>query len=265
MTKRLIVQIDEGRCDGCGLCVPSCAEGAIQIREGKARLVSDVYCDGLGACLAECPRGAITIVEREADAFDEEAARRHAGRAISPLSPGGRGVGGEGAVPRSSCPGTAVQNFKPTALPILGSAAGPTALSGPDAGAPGEPSALAQWPIQLRLVPPDAPFLTDADLLLVADCVPFALADFHRSLLKGRPIVIGCPKLDDQAFYVGKLTEMLRRSTIRSLSVIHMEVPCCTGLVRIAAAALEASGKQIPLEDIVVSIRGQILGRQPRA
>jgi Pyruvate/2-oxoacid:ferredoxin oxidoreductase delta subunit len=254
MTKRLIVHIDEEKCDGCGLCVPSCAEGAIQIRQGKARLVSETYCDGLGACLAECPRAAITIVEREADPFDEEAARRHAGPATAPAA--------------SGCPGSTPQSFKLDVIdksgtvPIFVSKMGLSPSQPLGAAESEQPSALGQWPIQLRLVPPDAPFLADADLLLVADCVPFALADFHRRLLQGRPIVIGCPKLDDQAFYVRKLTEMLVRSSIRSLAVIHMEVPCCTGLVRIAAAALEASGRKIPLEDVVVSIRGKILGRQ---
>jgi len=207
MAKRKIVQIDQDKCDGCGLCVPSCAEGAIQVIAGKARLVSDVYCDGLGACLGECPQGAITIVEREAEAFDEQAAHRH----------------------------------------------GP-----PDE----EPSALGNWPLQLHLVPPTAPHLRDADLLLVADCVPFALADFHGRFLRGRPVVIGCPKLDDGEAYVAKLVSILTLSSIRSLTVLHMEVPCCQGLVRIAQTALAAAGAQVRLDDVTISIRGRVLNRR---
>ena len=211
MTKRKFVEIDETKCDGCGLCVPSCAEGAIQVVAGKARLVSDVYCDGLGACLGQCPQGAITIVDREAETFDEQA-----GRSAPHGFPG-------------QCP--------------------------PDE----EPSALGNWPLQLHLVPPTAPYLQDADLLLVADCVPFALADFHRRLLRGRPVVIGCPKLDDGAAYVAKLVRILTLSSIRSLTVVHMEVPCCQGLVRIAQTALRATGSNVPLEDVTISIRGKVL------
>jgi len=210
MRKRRIVEIDETKCDGCGLCVPSCAEGAIQVIGGKARLVSDVYCDGLGACLGECPQGAIVIVEREAETFDQQAAHRHV-----------------------------------------------AAMRNPDE----EPSALGNWPLQLHLVPPTAPYLQNADLLLVADCVPFALADFHRRLLRGRPVVIGCPKLDDGEAYVAKLVSILTLASIRSLTVVHMEVPCCQGLVRIAQAALQATGAQVPLEDVTISIRGKVLNR----
>ncbi len=206
MAKRKIVQIDLEKCDGCGLCLPSCAEGAIQVIDGKARLVSDVYCDGLGACLGECPQGAIAIVEREAEAFDEQAAHAHV-----------------------------------AAMPDE------------------EPSALGNWPLQLHLVPATAPYLQNADLLLVADCVPFALADFHRRFLRGRPVVIGCPKLDDGEAYVAKLVSILTLASIRSLTVVHMEVPCCQGLVRIAQAALAATGAQVPLEDVTISIRGRVL------
>jgi Pyruvate/2-oxoacid:ferredoxin oxidoreductase delta subunit len=206
MTRRKIVEIDETRCNGCGLCVPSCAEGAIQIVDGKARLVSDVYCDGLGACLGECPQGAISVVERDAAAFDEAAAHRH----VAALR---------------------------------------------------APSALGNWPIQLHLVPPGAPFLLHADVLLVADCVPFALADFHERYLRGRPVVIACPKLDNTQPYVEKLAAMLTHSSIRSLTVVHMEVPCCMGLVRIAQAARQAAGVDVPLDEVVISTRGEVLPR----
>jgi len=249
MAKRKIVQIDETKCDGCGVCVPSCAEGAIRIVDGKAKLVADVYCDGLGACLGECPQGAITIIERDAEAFDEEAARRHVSQQAAPSAD----------QTACGCPGSALRVLQPT----MQQAPAPPAGGSSDGAAAAAPSALGNWPVQLRLVPPNAPFLNDADLLLAADCVPFAMADFHGRLLRGRPLVIGCPKLDDAQFYVEKLTAMLRLSSIRSLTVVHMEVPCCTGLVRIARAAVEASGKQVPVEEVTISLRGEVLDAGP--
>lgn len=247
MAKRKIVEIDEAKCNGCGLCVPSCAEGAIQIVNGKAKLVSDVYCDGLGACLGECPEGAITVIEREAEAFDEGAARQHVSRLRSSHT--------RQAVPPSGCPGTAVRSLALNVLPQT-----PAEQAMPEEGlAGGEASALGHWPVQLHLVPPNAPFLKDADLLLVADCVPFALADFHRRFLRQRPVVIGCPKLDDTQSYVEKLSAMLRMSAIRSLTVVHMEVPCCLGLVRVAQSAMRAAGRDVPLEEVTISIRGKVV------
>jgi Pyruvate/2-oxoacid:ferredoxin oxidoreductase delta subunit len=251
MAARKIIEIDEEKCDGCGQCATACAEGAIQIRDGKARLVADVYCDGLGACLGECPQGAIRVIEREAADFDEEAAKHH----VATL----RTAPAESSLP-CGCPGSAVRNLK---LEVLAS---PAAARGAVAGrdnmgndVPAEPSALGNWPVQLRLVPPNAPFLRGADLLLVADCVPFALADFHRRFLVGRPVVIGCPKLDDGQQYVEKLAAILSASGARSLTVVHMEVPCCTGLVRIAEAAKQAAGSDVPLRDVTISIRGEVL------
>jgi ferredoxin len=252
MAKRKIVQIDEERCNGCGQCVPSCAEGAIQIIDGKAKLVSDVYCDGLGACLGTCPEDAIRIIERDAEAFDEEAARQHVDRQKP-----------EHAVPTSphACPGAAAQIL---GLNMAGSDrihAGSiredpmNRLTTNVAASPA--SGLGNWPVQLHLVPAGAPFLKDADLLLVADCVPFACADFHRRFLTGRPVVIGCPKLDDAPLYVDKLAHIITQASIRRITVVHMEVPCCTGLVRIAEAAIARSGRSVPLEDRTVSIRGQ--------
>jgi len=202
MTKRKIVEIDEAKCNGCGLCVVSCAEGAIQVVGGKARLVSDVYCDGLGACLGECPQGAITIAERNAAPFDEAAARRHVAQLRQP-KPAEACAG--------SCPGSRVQDLRLSVLPAASGATGcSSASAGPQAeGLPVTPngsaaarSALGNWPVQLHLVPPNAPFLHGADLLLVADCVPFALADFHERYLQGRPVVIACPKLDNVQPYV---------------------------------------------------------------
>ena len=255
MSRRKIVQIDEQKCDGCGLCVPSCAEGAIQIIDGKARLVSDVYCDGLGACLGHCPQDAISIIEREAEDFDEAVAMAHAGHAkpaqASPLPQHTHASG--------VCPGAAAMQLR---LNVLGG--GPQAPKSNGRPADRTPpeeadSRLANWPVQLHLVPPHAPYLQGADLLLVADCVPFAYADFHRRFLDGRPVAIGCPKLDDGQFYVDKLSQIIRQANLRSITVVHMEVPCCTGLVRIAQAALATSGVDIPLHRATISIRGQVL------
>jgi Pyruvate/2-oxoacid:ferredoxin oxidoreductase delta subunit len=243
MPQRNIVEIDEQKCDGCGLCVPACVEGAIQVVRGKAKLVSDVYCDGLGACLGQCPRGAITVTRREAVAFDEEAARRHVADAKKP--------------PAHGCPGARTQNLKlQIAAPHPGAAQLPFFAQ---AAADGAPSNLVNWPIQLRLVPPGAAFLKHADLVLAADCVPFAYADFHRQIVRERPILIGCPKLDDVSFYTGKLAEIITTAGIRRLTVVRMEVPCCGGLLRIAEAAKQLAGSDVPIEEITISIRGQML------
>ena len=264
MTRRAIVEIDEAKCDGCGLCVPSCAEGAIQIIDGKAKLVADMYCDGLGACLGECPRGAIDIIERDAAAFDEAAVHHRQAAKTAPKPPAFAG-----------CPGAAVRNLQINALPAATAGqpgtgpffGGKTRFAGkpsaenmdlsPSASPPAP--ALTHWPIQLHLVPPHAPFLRDADLFLVADCVPFACADFHERILRRRPILIGCPKLDDAGAYVAKLADIFRHAGLRSLTVVHMEVPCCTKLLRIAEEALQTASSSIPLTEITVSVRGEIL------
>jgi Pyruvate/2-oxoacid:ferredoxin oxidoreductase delta subunit len=247
MPTRKIAQIDETKCNGCGLCVHSCAEGAIQIIDGKARLVSDVYCDGLGACLGECPQDAIAIIERDAAAFDEAAAHRHVAQLRQPQAAVG--------APRGGCPGSRVQDLRLNVLP----ASAPSTSPRHGAEKAPAPSALTNWPIQLRLVPPGAPFLQGADVLLVSDCVPFALADFHERYLQGRPVLIACPKLDDTQRYVEKLVAMFQLASIRSLTVVHMEVPCCLGLMRIAEAARQASGVDVPLNEIVISTRGNVL------
>jgi len=241
VTKRKIVEIDEAKCNGCGLCVTACAEGAIQIVDGKARLVSEVYCDGLGACLGECPQGAITITERDASPFDETVARLREPQPAAASCSGG-------------CPGSRVQDLRLNVLPAASDE--PKALPSLSESAR---SALRNWPVQLRLVPPHAPFLCDADLLLTADCVPFALADFHERYLQGRPVVIACPKLDNVQPYVEKLAAMFTLGSIRSLTVVHMEVPCCSGLMQIVQAARQASGVEIPLREVVISTRGVVL------
>jgi len=232
---RQIVKIDEEKCDGCGLCVPSCAEGALQIIDGKARLVSEIYCDGLGACLGECPQGAISITERLAADFNEAATQRHLeaeNEAADELPCG--------------CASATVSTLEPAPSPTAG-----------ETGEP--PSQLGHWPVQLTLVPPGAPFLKDADLLLAADCVPFAYGAFHRDFIRGRSLLVACPKLDDFAAHQAKLNEILEASAIKSLTVVHMEVPCCAGLMHLARQALAAAGKEIPLRDITISMRGERL------
>ncbi len=247
MTRRKVVEIDQEKCDGCGQCVQACAEGAIQIVGGKARLVSDVYCDGLGACLGECPRDAITIIEREAEPFDEAAVHaRHApGPSHADHPPAACG-----------CPGAVVQELRLNMLPV---GVSPTSHESKEPAAAGGTPALSHWPIQLHLVPPTAPFLRNAELFLVADCVPFACGEFHGHILRRRPIVIGCPKLDDGGAYVQKLADIFRQSALKSLTVVHMEVPCCTNLVRIAAEAVRLSGVAVPVTEITIARNGQIL------
>jgi Fe-S-cluster-containing hydrogenase component 2 len=250
MSVRKVIVIDEEKCDGCGDCVPSCAEGAIAIVDGKAKLVSETYCDGLGACLGHCPQGAITIEEREAVPYDEGETREHL-RRIGRLPAETHGPAATPATPHA-CPGTMLRM-----LNSLGAGKRPGAApAGPAATA----SELSNWPIQLMLVPPQAPYLQDADILLVADCVPFAYADFHRHFLRGRPVIIGCPKLDQADFYVQKLAQIIQVARPRSISILRMEVPCCSGLTRIARLALQAAGAAATkLEEVVVSIQGEVL------
>jgi Fe-S-cluster-containing hydrogenase component 2 len=233
MVKRNIVQIDEAKCNGCGQCIPNCAEGALQIIDGKARIVKEAYCDGLGACLGHCPQGAITIIEREAPEFDEEAVHEH----LETLKTRDALTCG--------CPASQVQELK-------GSPAGRERAEVP------AQSALRHWPIQLNLVPIQAPFFKDADLLVMADCSAVATPALHQRLLKDRSVVIGCPKFDDINHYVEKLTEILKRNDVGSLTVAHMEVPCCSALNVIAQRALDASGKMIPTQRLIVSVDGDI-------
>ena len=236
---RKIVTIDEEKCNGCGDCVPSCAEGALQIIDGKAKLISEIYCDGLGACLGECPQGAITIEEREADEFSEEAVKHHIEQTehVKDELPCG-------------CPSATVTQFeKPLDAGIT-----PETITH-------QQSMLSHWPVQLTLVPPTAPFLQGADLLLVADCVPFAYADFHRRFLKDRALLVACPKLDDFSAHQQKLIDILTHSDIKSLTVVHMGVPCCSGLVHMTKQAILASSKDIPLNEITIGVRGDILSQ----
>ncbi|MHB1004053.1 MAG: ATP-binding protein [Chloroflexota bacterium] len=252
--KRLVINIDEEKCDGCGACVPSCAEGALRIIDGKARLVSDVLCDGLGACLGECPQGALKVEEREAPAFDEQAVHVHlaaSGRTTVPhtvpVRPQIVQTPAEHAH-MGGCPGSRSMSLPRTAVPRAEQPAIPTAA---------QASELVHWPVQMMLLPVRAPYFQGADLLLCADCVPFAYPNFHRDLLRGHVLAVGCPKLDDANFYVEKLGAILRDNDVKSVTVAHMEVPCCFGLTRVVREALALSGKSLPVRDVTVGVDGE--------
>jgi len=243
---RKIIEINDELCDGCGQCVPSCAEGALQIVDGKAKLVAEVYCDGLGACLGECPNGALRVEERDADEFDEHAVEKH----LSSLEK----EGGLPVIPMAGgCPSGQIKTF---------TRSGPhQGANGPAAEGQAE-SALTHWPVQIRLVPPSAPFLKGADLLVVADCVPVAYPNFHKDFLNGKVVMVGCPKFDDVQGYIQKFADIFKAADLRSVSVLVMEVPCCEGLPVILARGMEKAGKRIPMEKVVISARGEVLGRE---
>jgi len=227
---RKIVIIDEEKCDGCGWCIDACVEGALRIIDGKARLVSEIYCDGLGACLGGCPQNAITVEEREVEAFTGEAPHE-ASTSVR--------------VPFAGCPSARILEFDSPETVVPASVM--------------SPSTLCHWPVQLAILPPSAPFLKGADLLLTADCVPFALSSFHECFLRGHALAVACPKLDDCEAHLNKLTAILRVGGLKSLTVAIMEVPCCGGLLYLAKQALAASGSTIPLNQIVISTRGEII------
>ena len=281
---RKIIHIDEDKCNGCGLCVPNCAEGALQIIDGKAKLVSDVYCDGLGACLGPCPMGALSIITREAVEFDQEAADIHVAKMkakekaqITPeTKPGAHahsqahnhaGGGCPGSMARSlrtsepkreeeaehvasslgcGCPGSMARSIRPSES---------TKPAETDHAAT-EKSELMNWPVQLMLVPPTAPYFKNADLLVAADCAAFADGGFHRRFLKDRPLVIACPKLDDPEPRIAKLTAIITAAKPRSITVARMEVPCCGGLVSIVKEAIHRSGMDVPMQVEVIGTDG---------
>ncbi len=258
MAIRKIIKIDEAKCNGCGECIVNCPEGALQIIDGKAKLVKESYCDGLGACIGKCPLGAITIEEREADEFDEEAANANMARAAANAAK--KQVATQ--PPHDGCPGTAVRQMAPPAGGCPGTAARTMQRTAGNATTcdPDPSSQLCHWPVQLMLVGPAAPFLRNADVLLTADCVPFAFAGFHQRFLAGNhPVLVACPKLDDNAPYVQKLSAMFSQAGMKSLTIIRMEVPCCGGLTRIVEQAQQISGSMIPLHEIIVSIDGNIM------
>jgi ferredoxin len=233
---RKIIQIDENNCTGCGECITSCAEGALALVNGKAKLVKEKYCDGLAACLKECPSGALKIVEREAEGFDEEAAMEHVKELKQPAKPIACG-----------CPGSAVREIKQIKT------------GREEERAAKQSPMLSHWPVQLTLVPAGAKFLDRTDVMLIADCVPFAYPDMHVDFIKDHSVLVACPKLDNAEAHLAKLTEILKKSDINSLTVLHMEVPCCSGLVYIAQKALAASGKNIPFKEITIGVNGEIL------
>lgn len=229
--KREIVRIDEELCDGCGLCVPACAERAIEIIDGKARLIDESFCDGLGACLGDCPRGAITIEVREAEPFDEEAVEEFIAQQESRKKSSSCASSCEKFIGKEDHEREEVKKSS---------------------------SALRHWPIQLHLISPDSKFLEHSHWLIAADCVPFAYADFHQKFLKGKTLLMGCPKLDDIWAYDEKLTEMLKKHRPESITILVMEVPCCTGLIRLVSKLIEESGHMIKKEVIVIDLKGNV-------
>jgi len=300
--KRKIITIDEKKCTGCGQCIPDCPEGALQLIDGKARLVSDLFCDGLGACIGTCPEGAISVIEREAVPYDEMAVMETIAKQGRPVIKAHlEHLAGHGQIafyneaieyliekgipiPDHVAPDRAGRGKKtePVSAGQSGSQApaagicphGPHLFSGcpgsaarciPRAGGPRQPvggttsSELRQWPIQLGLLNPAASYFDNADLLIAADCVPFAYAGFHAELLRGRIVIIFCPKLDpDIEGYIEKLSEIFRLHTIRSILVAHMEVPCCSGVRFVVDKALEKAGKKMPVEEKIITIEGRV-------
>jgi ferredoxin len=234
MAVRNIIHIDEGKCNGCGQCVVDCAEAALQIVAGKAKIIKEIYCDGLGACLGSCPTGALTIEQRESDPFEAEATEKHM-EETKRKKEEFRG-----------CPGT-----RPADL---------TEKTARQQTAAETKAELTNWPVQLKLIATKAPYLNDSDLLLAADCTAFSAVNFHSRFIKGKKLVIACPKLDDAKFYHDKLTEIFKVNSIKSITVVRMEVPCCGGLIYLTKEAAKASGKDIPVNEIVISIKGDILG-----
>ncbi len=228
---RKIIQIDEEKCNGCGLCAQACHEGAIGMVDGKARLLRDDYCDGLGDCLPACPAGAISFIEREAAAYDEAAVQRRKAASVS------------------ACPGSQSRSIPRESAPM-------SSPSAPDT------SALRQWPVQIKLAPIQAPWFDNARLLIAADCSAYAYSAFHRDFIRGRITLIGCPKLDD-IDYSEKLTEIIRQNQIKDLTIVRMEVPCCGGLEHAAVTALKNSGKFIPWQVVTLSTDGRILVLHP--
>jgi len=246
--KRKIVEIDEERCDGCGLCIPSCAEGAIQIVDGKARIVADKFCDALGACLGECPQDALRVIEREAEEFDEEAVEVHL-KSVQQAQ-GKETPEPEGPSLPCGCPSTQVQSFE-TAQPSCPGSRVQQVTQGV--------SELTHWPIQIHLVPPTAPFLRNADLLVLADCVGVTYTRLHEDLIKGRAVMMGCPKLDDAQAYIDKFKEVFLQADLQRVTVALMEVPCCSGLLQIVEQAKKEAGVSTPVEQVVISVKGDRL------
>ncbi len=280
MAKRQIITIDEEKCNGCGSCVPGCPEGALQIIDNKARLVSDLFCDGLGACIGDCPEDAISVIEREAEPYDEirvmenivkqgentikahlEHLKNHGETGFlklatdyleekgitNPLEEEVKDKAGE-KLP-CGCPGSSVRDMREDKRETTED----------DDINVNQKAELRQWPVQIHLVPVNAPYFDGADLMITADCVPFAYGNFHKDLLKGKILLVGCPKLDDAGFYKNKITEILKENNIKSVTIAHMEVPCCFGLVKLVNEALAEAGKDILLDNITVKVNGEMV------
>ncbi len=236
-TIRKIIEIDEELCTGCGECVPDCAEGSLEIVDGKARLAADRLCDGLGACLGACPTGALKIVEREADEFDEDAVRTFLDEKKKKQDrPGG------------GCPSARLTTLSPV------SPCEAANVAGTQTG-----SALSHWPVQIRLIPPAAPFLENCDLLVAADCTAVSYAGIQRDFISGRVVMMGCPKFDDAGMYVDRFTEIFRTRKLKSLTILIMEVPCCAAMLQIIKKAHDNAGSSVPVRQVVVSTRGDII------
>ncbi len=246
---RKIIEIDEERCDGCGNCVTDCAEGALAIVDGKAKVIADLFCDGLGACIGGCPQDALEIIEREAEDFDEAAVETHLEQMAEKTLP-------QGATLPCGCPSTQIQDL---GAPAAGGCKGANA---PQSLGTASASALSHWPIKIRLVPPNAPFLKGADLLVMADCVGGAFPNVHSELLTGKVVMMGCPKFDEVEEYIDKFSEIFTQAEIKTITSVVMEVPCCSGLPVIVQKGLEKAGKSIPIEEVVISTRGEVLKRQ---
>lgn len=246
---RKIIEIDEELCDGCGLCVPDCAEGSLVIVDGKAKLVEDKLCDGLGACLGSCPKGALKIIEREADEFDEEAVEEYLQKLKNEEKkssmPTSIPVGG-------GCPSARIQTFNT-----------PDSCQGANIpqSTSGGISKLTHWPIQIRLIPPTAPFLQNADVLIAADCTAVAVPGFQEKYIEGKVVMMGCPKFDDAEGYIQKFSDILREANLNSITIVIVEVPCCSAMNTIIKKAMANSGVQVPVEQVVVSTKGEELSR----
>lgn len=251
-TIRKIIKIDEELCDGCGQCVPDCAEGSLKIIDGKARLVADNLCDGLGACLGACPTGALSIIEREADEFDEDAVEAY-------LKEQEKEQQGSPKQPPSGCPSSTLQSF-PTPVKT-GKSACTTANAPKDLAPAQDGSALSHWPVQIRLIPAHAPFLQNAHLLVAADCTAVAVRNFQTQYLEGKTVMMGCPKFDDAEIYVQRFTEIFKTCNLKSLTILIMEVPCCSAMNAIVRQAFERAGTDIPVDQVTISTRGEEISR----
>ncbi len=267
MTKRKIINIDRDKCNGCGLCIPNCPEGAIQMIDGKATLVSDLFCDGLGACIGHCPQGAIKIEERQAGDYDEKKVMANIvkqGANVIKAHLGHLKSHNQAKLFQQALDYLKEHNI---AVPAAGSACGCAGSAHIDlrkdkkAGKAADTkvgSELMQWPVQIMLVSPDASFFDGAHLLIAADCVPFAYANFHQDLLRGKVLLVGCPKLDDINVYKEKIGRIVKNNDLKSITYAHMEVPCCFGLIKVIQQELAESGKDIPFKEVNISIKGDI-------